>query len=532
MAKQILPNTPFDGQIFVDAFRVEWVYNSENDTWTKIGVVSDVPIARSEDNELGPTNGLFSARDKLMLDNLKDKPGGFGFVLKPGYYLTEDGAADNVISGDVQFVSETLKFDCTTSNPTGVVGFNTPTVKIGLSTDFLEAYRLELQGPKGKTGVDGSEGLAGRPGTGDGPQGDAGADGTDAVAHAFTGIIYEELDEIFNSAVVNMRLDAPNGILEVTKALMDVPGNDKAATRVAASPVIRDIEFTSSDFDDWQLVAPLDDPASTTDLNVIKLPKGWTGDADVAVPITSVKLSSMVGSLVEFFDTEATKVIENWDQALKDWVVGRDTAAREALQLLAKDLAECEFRLPLEFCIGIEPGECTILPGAALGVVVMIVFIDESSPYQTTTTYNEDLLRYFNLVNLHTGTLFSTVVTSAFQPQSSSGQTVIPAGTTPTGFTIHVIDRPPQAADLAALYTSFGVEADNIYLLVDNSGSMTTSDIEPGYSNFAAWLRNNTAANVVESTFAHERWLQVLADHVEILAATTPPLSPDFEGGI
>ena len=529
MAKQILPITPFDGQIFIDAFRVEWVYNSENDTWSKIGVVSDVPIARSEDDELGPTNGLFSARDKQMLDSLKDKSGGFGFILKPGYYLTEEAAAGNVISGDVQFVSETLQFECTTSNPSGAVGINTPTVKIGLSTNFLESYRLELQGPKGKTGADGSDGEAGRPGTGDGPQGDSGTDGADAaVADTFTGIIYEELDEIYSVAVVNMRLDAPNGVLEVTKAQMDVPGNDKAATRVAASPVIRDIEFTSTDFSEWQLVSPLDDPASTTDLNIIKLPKGWTGDSDTAVPITTVKLSSMVGGLVEFFDAEATKVIEGWDQSLQDWVVSRDTAAREALHELAKDLSECEFRLPLEFCLGIEASDCTST--LSLGHVVMIVFIDESNPIyypSGNAKYDSDLSAFLSLVSQKTGSLFSSVSTNVWRPPYPNppvdGYDIKPEGVGAVGYNYEIIDRPPLVADLSALYAtaSGGFKTDNIYLLVDNSGSMTTSDIQPGYGQFVQWLANNTSANIVEAPFKTERWLQFLISYIESLAAVT-----------
>jgi len=542
MPIQILPQAPFDGQIFVDFHRIKWSYSAEDSTWNRIGVATDVPIARSEGNELGPTNGLFSARDKIMLDNLTDKAGGFGLLLKPGYYLTEDGAADNILTGDVGVVSETLKFDCTNINRVGD-GFGTvPTVKVGLSRNFLESYQLEIVGPTGPKGDKGATGDDGRPGTGDGPQGDPGTDGADATAHKFSGIIYEELDEIFDTAVVNLRLDAPNGILEVTKAKMDVPGDDKAASRVAATPVVRDIEFLSTDLSKWQLIASTDDPAAVVDLNLIRLPKGWTGDSDSPVPVTPVKLSVAAQSVIDHFQTEANNIIEQWDKELNDWIIERDKAARDVLHNLATDLAECQFELPLEFCLGITPSDCnpTALgqPIGRVGNAALIVFIDETKTiyYPGNETYGEtgterydsDLTTLETTIADNTGTAWVSTTLAVWKP--SQDNHVIPQSRQPDGFTIVTINRPPTFAELINNFTTLqnqltivagvGTEFDNIFLLVDNSGSMVTNTIEPGYSAFVAWLGNNASGNVIEQTFEDERWLRYVNEFLLSLAVT------------
>ncbi|MDP6585773.1 MAG: hypothetical protein QF535_14045 [Anaerolineales bacterium] len=525
--QQILPSTPFDGQIFIDAFRVQWAYNAEDSAWHKTGVATDIPTARSDTDVLGPTNGLFSAVDKSFLDSLKTKAGGFGLMLKPGYYLTEEAGADNVLTGDIQIVSQTLAFDCTTSTfpaddtREAALG-GVPTVKVELNQNFLESYRLEIKGPQGKKGDTGTTGLDGRPGTGDGPTGDAGDDGDDAISHTFTGIIYEELDEIFDTAVVGLSLDASNGILEITKAKIDVPDNDKAASRVAASPVLRDIEFLSTDLSDWQLVGGADDSV-TIDLNVVKLPKGWVGDVDNnPVPVGSVKLSQLVGTLVDHYALEAAKVVTQWDTVLNEWAIARDKDARDVLLGLATQLAECEFQLPIEICIGFEASSC--YADGRLGRAVFIVFIDEASPIYYPSgdaVYNADHSIYSSLLNQHIGTLFISTLASVWKPARDDDLDVIPTGATPVGFTTRDIPRAGLVlADLIDEYLNLagGTQPDNIYLIVDNSGSMTTASINPAYGEFVTWLGNNTSANIVEEVFFDERWLSHLNSFINQLA--------------
>lgn len=510
MAKQILPQDPFDGQEFIDAFRVRWVYNAEDDTWNKAGVASDVPVARSEDDPEGPTNGLMSAKDKILLDGTKNKGGGFGIILKPGYFLSEKYAADNILTGDVEIVSESLAFDC--SGTVEDANYSSiPTVRVGLSQDFLDSYALEIRGPQGPRGDKGDKGRDGRPGTGDGPQGDPGDDGEDATeAHAFTGIKYEELDEIYNSAVVNLRLDAPAGVLEVTKAMMDVPDSDKPARRVAASPVIRGIEFSSTNLDDWQLLAPSDDPASTVDLNIVKLPKGWTGESENPVPVIPVRLTELTDALVNYYKDLGDKQRATWDKQLREWAIELDKAARDALHDQAIKLAECQFEAPLEFCLGIEPQECI---GGKLGDVIMIVFIDESSYYmQNPDTYRQDLNSYRTLIN--SSGVFNSATGAVWMPggrPAYPGFDVIPSGESdPSEFVISGVGRPPTLEQLVSRFNSLVPDPaipDNIFLLIDNSGSMSTSTVQPGYGEFVTWLGNTTSANIVEQEFRSERWI-------------------------
>lgn len=80
-----LPELPFDGQIFIDAFRVKWEYNSELRCWQRRGVVSELPAA----TEL--QLGLLSARLKQLLDGIPEKGGHFGIIAKPLLSLKSNG---------------------------------------------------------------------------------------------------------------------------------------------------------------------------------------------------------------------------------------------------------------------------------------------------------------------------------------------------------------------------------------------------------------------------------------------------------
>ena len=72
-----LPQSPFDGQIFIDAFRVKWVYSSENGCWMRTGVVSDIPVASET------IAGLLSSQLKNTLDGIPQKGGHFGIIARP-----------------------------------------------------------------------------------------------------------------------------------------------------------------------------------------------------------------------------------------------------------------------------------------------------------------------------------------------------------------------------------------------------------------------------------------------------------------
>lgn len=519
--KQILPSSPFDGQEFIDAFRVKWVYNAEDDLWNRIGIVTDIPLARAEDDPLGPTNGLMSSKNKAMLDGLPEKAGGFGIILKPGYFLTEEHGADNVLTGDVKFISETLKFTCDNPIGAGEGCEAVSTVRFELSQDFLDSYSIEVRGPVGKKGKKGLKGAPGRPGTGDGPVGDPGEDGADApTAHTFTGIKYVESDTIYDTAVVSLRLDSAAGVLEVTKARMDVPDSDKPATRVAATPITRDVEFLSEDLSRWQLIgAAQDEP--TVDLNMVKLPKGWSGQSDSPVPVIPVKLSTVVQSIVDYYNEQATKVIRQWDEELRVWVIDRDKAARDVLHNLAVEVAECQFSLPLEFCLGIQPADCKPV---GLGNAVVIVFIDEAENIywpHGDAVYDQDVADLKVLANNPSS--FSEFLGMAEVP---GGRKIYqaPRDITPEGkdvptpeFKVYNIGRPPTTEELINNYLDRvgNKRVDNIVILIDNSGSMTTAVVEPALGEFVSWLRTNTSATILEQEFKTERWIKESIDYLK-----------------
>lgn len=519
-----LPPSPFDGQIFIDALRIKWVYDGPSMSWTKIGPATDIPIARSEDDENGPTNGLMSAKQKALLDSLHEKEGGFGILLKPGRYITNESGVDSVLTGDVKVTSNSLEFECsqeTQANDNDVKLVNV--IKTSLNCDFIESFNMEVQGPQGPKGDKGPKGDPGRPGTGDGPKGDPGKDGKDATElHDFSGVIIEDSNEIHDSAVVDLKLDAPNGILEVTKAKMDVPRDDKPATRVAASPILRGIKFNSDNLDKWEITAPDNDAAGIKDVNLIKLPKGWTGDSTSPVPVNTIKLSSLIQFIVNLYKTEAEKTAEKWDEKLKEWAIETDTKAREILHQLATDLAECQFEAPLEFCLGISPKQC--FSGAILSNVLVLTFIDETEGNyypDGNDAYNSDLVEFRNLINNNKQS-FEELRISVWMPDGDPNQLIPDNEELPDEFETKTIDRPPSSSELIGLYQDIinslstnVTDFDNIFILIDNSGSMTTSDIQPGYGSFISWLSENSNANIVEKEFSNERFISEVTKKLE-----------------
>ena len=74
---RILPPQAFDGQIFIDAFRVKWEFDGSTKCWKKIGQCSDIPVA----SEI--QTGLLSARLKQLLDSIPTGGGHFGIIAQP-----------------------------------------------------------------------------------------------------------------------------------------------------------------------------------------------------------------------------------------------------------------------------------------------------------------------------------------------------------------------------------------------------------------------------------------------------------------
>lgn len=366
--RRLFPRMPFDGQVFVDAFGIKWEFDKELDTWSKLGPAIDIPLARIDDCSsddtignngsgtecLGATNGLMSARHKILLDSLPNKPGGFGIILKPGRYLTTDDGVNSILTGDITLTSSSLAYECEQVIEGGCTKNK---ITVSLSDDFLDTFCVHVKGKKGPTGDKGEKGPRGRHGVGDGPRGADGLAGADATTvRTFSGVKIVESDDIYDTAIVDLSLNAEEGKLTIVKSKLAVPHDDEPATKVSASLIFRDIEFTGDDLESYEIIAPTNDPAGETDINVIKLPNGWTGNTSNPVPVVPMKLSELAQLIIDFYKAKADDVIEEWDSKIEEFMTSKDDEARKILADLAQELAECEFSKPIAFCIGI--GDC------------------------------------------------------------------------------------------------------------------------------------------------------------------------------
>lgn len=303
--------------------------------------------------------GLLSPEFKNLLDTVPTHPGGFGFIFPLGRYITQEHGVDSVLTGDIELRSNSFDITCI-RGVDGDAGRNT--FKFTLNDDFVNSLCVEIKGNKGKRGDKGPKGANGRHGTGDGPKGEQGPRGKDAVGvNKFTGIKIEELDEIHDTAVVDLMLDPSSCTLEVVKARMAVPENDEPATRVTAQPIYRDVKFNGTGLDSWEIVSPLDvitDATRSADIDIIKLPAGWNGQVTGAVPVVTMKLSQLVQLIVDYYQGKADEVIAGWDKDIKEYVATKDKEARTILAELAQELTECEWSAPIKFCLDIEPIKC------------------------------------------------------------------------------------------------------------------------------------------------------------------------------
>jgi hypothetical protein len=318
-----------------------------------------------------PTTGLLSAKYKAVLDNLSSHPGGFGFIFKPGTYITKEYGVESILTGDIEFVSQSLSITQSTVTVNGSVQ---NVFKFAVSPNFFSTFCIQVPGIKGAKGDVGDQGPAGLDGVGvDGPQGDTGPDGVDALnPGTFTGVKFVDLTDISSTAVVSMSLDTDNSILEVVKAPIAVPDNDAPAQMVAATPIYRDVEFSSNNsMTDWTLFAPTTDAVvaltGSPDIDIIKLPDGWNGSE---AGVVTQKLSKLVTLVVGYYADIATTVITGWDRQIKEYLASQDAAARSIIADLAMELTECEWSAPLEFAVDIGPVTPAAVPAPAASAPV------------------------------------------------------------------------------------------------------------------------------------------------------------------
>lgn len=366
----IFPARPFDGMKFTDSWRRKWVYNSKNSSWQFNGFVPDIPVASSENV------GLLSSRLKLLIDSIKEKSGSFGIISKNNFGKVPSKDYSNVMSGNIKLVSNTLDITCNNTVPSPELN-RYPSIDINFSERFLESLCIEVPGEKGPKGKKGEKGEKGNMGTGDGPQGEQGDPGQDAEGSSSVSDVQVVFDDSFyTSAVTDVFLDADNGILSVTKSDALTATADTPATEVVAAGVQRDIEFSPNSFDfkiskPNGVVDPFEMPLDITllaygaDFNPMenrKLKVAAAGccceEADSA-EVIAVKLSDYVNLVVKKYQDALSKINEQYDREVKEYIFKKDEEARKALDVLVQKLSDENFKDSFEYCMNMSNnGQC------------------------------------------------------------------------------------------------------------------------------------------------------------------------------
>lgn len=453
MAKTTLPTQAFDGQIFIDAFRIKWQFDASKQCWLKIGRVPDLPIA----NEF--QTGLLSSKLKQLLDSIPENAGHFGIIAQPlislastnpkiefksnivsvsnkpsgtsifvkqdrhfvlnqfvGKILTFktglltnqaflilsnnedsillDGDASSaesgdiieildatnfnyngVLLGDIILTSDTIDITCINGNNNSSytnnnceiiqVGNSTetsPILDFKLSKEFIDNLCVVIPGCKGPRGDKGDKGEQGDPGTGDGPKGEQGDPGEDAppIGNTFSGIKIIDIDDIYDAAIVAMELDEENGKLNVIKAKVRTPDSDTPATQFISTPINRSIIFKNKNNFEYELSKPSIDPIDEVDVDILKYPQQYSADNGKTTSIESIKLSEFCNKVIEFYQTVLDEINDDYNREIKKYIESIDKEARLILSNLANKVADCEFSLPIDFCLGLSPSDCQL----------------------------------------------------------------------------------------------------------------------------------------------------------------------------
>jgi hypothetical protein len=308
-------------------------------------------------------------------DSASAQPGDTFEIVEP-VAINDDG----VIQGDIELVSESLDISCV-DHKGEAVSFdgscnvnqlfvddpeNPPGLDIKINETFLDQFCVSIPAHPGPVGDRGEVGDKGDDGHGDGPQGLKGATGLDApaIGNKFTGIKFNDVDDIYDTAVVAMELDSPNGKLHVVKAKIRTPDSSRAADQIIASAVSRDVQFTDSDFT-YNILMPNGDSIGIADVELMHYPQGFvppqvqgenrpsTTEANV------VKLSAVIDAMVSHYETKLEEASLNYDEQIKPFIESKDAEARSILNSLADEVAKCEWNMPIEFCLGISPQDCS-----------------------------------------------------------------------------------------------------------------------------------------------------------------------------
>jgi hypothetical protein len=380
MSSSILPNglcsalpfTPTDGQVFIDAQRVQWVYSADNGVWERRGTADDIPLASSEQS------GLMSPQQKNMLDKVPAIGGGFGIITDTKTILSAPNNPAGVISGDIVLKSDSLDITCIGYNGVELTPGCTPLtgdiictetdtpdtagLKFVLSEKFLKTLYVDAGGDKGKTGYEGPKGEEGENGwIPNGPSGNTGPAGEDILELCeLEDIVYRDIPGLTDTAIVRMALlnDETGGCKLVVYKAKIQSENESLANRLKATQVSRTIAYPEStnkcNIDsllDYEILQAAGD-TSPLDLQLLRLPKQVTDEVNFN---GSLSLSGFLDSIANIYRDKLKEADQTWGRQVKKYIESSDSSARTILSNLANEVAQCEFNLPaVEYCITFE----------------------------------------------------------------------------------------------------------------------------------------------------------------------------------
>jgi hypothetical protein len=374
-----IPEALFDGQIFIDTFRVKWIYSSKQNSWMRQGRIDAIPTAD------GTNVGLLTKDLKTFLDKIDEKGGGFAIITSPLLTRRTGSNPDGVLFGSVELISESLNLDCVGASGTQFAQIKPcerncftegdklpPGFDFSLSDKFWASMcGVNVPGGPGLPGPEGDKGDPGVLGTGDGPVGLQGDPGRDATYRLpITGVKLIDTEDIFDAAVVKLELDQPNGVLFVTKA-KTLFSDALVADQVIARQISRSIKFGTC----WEYEIIMDPCVAGDDFDVLDpliayLPEHFVpGNCDTQVrgyqPVRA-KFSNLIDRIINVYRTKLQDEAKRIDGEISDFITGKDTDARNILSDLTDRLAECENITYLDYCIGIGP-PCNISSSSSGG---------------------------------------------------------------------------------------------------------------------------------------------------------------------
>ena len=378
----VLPEDPFDGQVYVDTFKVQWVFDGSVQCWRRYGAINEVPLASST------IIGLLSKEDKMRLDAVQEKGGGYGIIVR-GLRLRSQLNPDGILFGDVELVSHSLNVQCRDQDGKEISGScsnvtfrETDTVPPGFdfnfSDGFLNSFCIEVAGGPGPVGLTGDQGEKGDDGTGDGPTGLQGDQGFNYItAHKFTGVKIIDLDQITDTAVVTLAVNQELGKLYVTKSKINFPTGDNAiAKQLTASQLNRNIKFKGICWDYDFIISPCG-PADDYDIAnplVAYYPSNFDPTKEISsyTPVRA-RLSDIISDMIATYQEKLNTVVDGFDEQIRVFIKEKDSQARQVLSALGDRLAECENITYLDYCIGLQQGcDNAVSPD--------IIVVDETDP--------------------------------------------------------------------------------------------------------------------------------------------------------